>query len=55
MKLIEQRRVSELSLRDIPRFGTAGLLIGTVLFSLVVAVLWLAGSYHVTGINPQIQ
>jgi hypothetical protein len=54
VKLIEQRRVSELSPHDIPRFGTAGLLIGAVLFSLVVAVLWLAGSYHVTGTDPQV-
>lgn len=54
VKLIEQRRVSELSPRDLPAFGTAGLVIGAVLFSLVVAVLWLAGSYHVTGTNPQV-
>lgn len=53
-RLIERRRVDELAPRDIPAFGTAGLVIGAVLFSLVVAVLWLAGSYHITGINPQV-
>jgi membrane protease YdiL (CAAX protease family) len=53
VKLIEQRRASELAPRDITTFGAAGVLIGAVLFSLVVAVLWLAGSYHVTGTNPQ--
>ena len=54
VKLIEQRRASELAPRDIATFGAAGVLIGAVLFSLVVAVLWLAGSYHVTGTNPQV-
>ena len=53
VQLIEQRRASELAPRDIATFGAAGVLIGAVLFSLVVAVLWLAGSYHVTGTNPQ--
>ncbi|HZX71271.1 MAG TPA: type II CAAX endopeptidase family protein [Rhodanobacter sp.] len=54
VRLIERRRVDELAPRDIPTFGTAGLVIGAVMFSLVVAVLWLAGSYHVTGSNPQV-
>ena len=53
VKLIERRRALELAPRDIPTFGVAGLAVGAALFSLVVAVLWLAGSYHVTGINPQ--
>ncbi|TAL90050.1 MAG: CPBP family intramembrane metalloprotease [Rhodanobacter sp.] len=54
VKLIERRRLDELAPRDMPGFGAAGLVIGAVLFSLVVAVLWLAGSYHVTGTNPQV-
>jgi hypothetical protein len=54
VKLIERRRVDELAPRDFPTFGVAGLITGTVLFSFVVAVLWLAGSYHVTGINPHV-
>ncbi|MEO6800767.1 MAG: type II CAAX endopeptidase family protein [Rhodanobacter sp.] len=54
VKLIERRRVDELAPRDIPKFGTAGLVAGAVLFSLVVAVLWLAGSYHVTGTHPHV-
>jgi membrane protease YdiL (CAAX protease family) len=54
VKLIERRRLDELAPRDIFTFGVAGLVIGAVLFSLVVAVLWLAGSYHVTGTNPQV-
>lgn len=52
VRLIEQRRVSELRARDMPRQGGVGLLGGIVLFSTVVAVLSLAGSYHVTGFNP---
>jgi membrane protease YdiL (CAAX protease family) len=54
VKLIERRRVDELAPHDIPTFGMAGLITGAVLFSIVVAVLWLAGSYHVTGTNPQV-
>lgn len=54
VKLIEQRRMSELSPRDIPAFGSAGLVIGAGLFSVVVAVLWLAGSYHIIGSNSQV-
>ena len=54
VRLIEQRRMRELSLRAIPTWGVAGLVTGAVLFSVVVGVLWLAGSYHVTGTDPQV-
>lgn len=54
VRLIERRRVDELAPADIPALGTAGLMGGAVLFSLVVAVLWLVGSYHVTGTNPHV-
>ena len=54
VKLVERRRLDELAPRDIPTFGAAGLITGALLFSLVVAVLWLAGSYHVSGTNPQV-
>jgi membrane protease YdiL (CAAX protease family) len=54
VKWIERRRVDELALGDIPALGTAGLIGGAVLFSLVVAVLWLAGSYHVIGTHPHV-
>ncbi len=52
VRLIERRPLTELSLRSIPTFGLAGLVMGILLFSLVVGILWLAGSYHVTGTNP---
>lgn len=51
---VERRKPSELALRDVPTLGVAGLALGTVLFSAVVLVLWLAGSYHVTGTNPDV-
>jgi len=54
VKLIEQRRVRELSVRNLPTFGLGGLLIGALLFSLVVGVLWLLGVYHVTGTNAHV-
>jgi membrane protease YdiL (CAAX protease family) len=48
---IERRPANELSVRTIPTFGLAGLMGGAALFSAVVGVLWLVGSYHVTGTN----
>lgn len=54
VRLIERRRMRELSPRDIPTFGVAGFIIGAVLFSVVVGVMWLAGSYHVIGTDPQV-
>ncbi|WP_158883121.1 type II CAAX endopeptidase family protein [Rhodanobacter sp. L36] len=54
VKLIERRRMSELSLRSVPTFGAGGLLLGIVLFSSAVGILWLVGSYHVTGTDPSV-
>jgi uncharacterized protein len=54
VRLIERRRMRELSPRAIPSYGLVGFLSGAVLFSLVVGVLYLAGSYHVTGTDPQV-
>ena len=54
VKAIERRELSEFALRDIPTLGIAGVVLGAVLFSTVALVLWLAGSYHVTGTNPQV-
>ena len=51
VKAVERRPMRELALRDLPTLVPAGLLLGAVLFSAVVLVLWLAGSYHVTGID----
>lgn len=48
-KLIERRHLRELSPRDAPALGAAGLVAGVALMSAVVGILWLAGSYHVAG------
>ena len=52
VKLIERRPVGELSLRRLAPDGALGLVAGTLLFSAVVGVLWLLGSYHVVGTHP---
>lgn len=54
VKAIERRPLRELALRDMFTLGLAGLLAGALLISLVVFVLWLAGSYHVTGTDPEV-
>ncbi|WP_243039135.1 CPBP family intramembrane glutamic endopeptidase [Dyella sedimenti] len=52
VKAIERRPLRELAPRDAVTLVPAGLLLGALLFSAVVLVLWLAGSYHVNGTNP---
>jgi uncharacterized protein len=52
--LIERRRVSELSLPAMITQGIPGFIGGFVLFSTVVGLLWLFGSYHVVGVNPNV-
>ncbi|WP_266183463.1 CPBP family intramembrane glutamic endopeptidase [Dyella humicola] len=54
VKAVERRPMRELAWRDLPKWGTAGLVLGAVLFSTVVLVLWLAGSYHVSGTDPHV-
>jgi membrane protease YdiL (CAAX protease family) len=52
VRIVERRRPEELALRRWPG-ALGGLLAGALLFSTVVGVLWLLGSYHVTGFNPR--
>lgn len=52
VKLVERRPIGELSLRRLVPDGALGLLAGAALFSAVVGVLWLLGSYHIVGTNP---
>lgn len=52
VKLIERRALVELAPRSLLPQGLLGALGGLLLFSAVVAVLWLAGSYHVSGFQP---
>jgi len=50
---IERRRPAELAWRRLLPHGLAGFAMGSLLISAVVGVLWLLGSYHVLGTNPQ--
>ena len=52
VKGVERRRIDELAVRDVSTRGVGGFVAGLVLFSAVVGVLGLAGSYHVLGTNP---
>lgn len=52
--LIERRPVRELALLDVVKQGVPGFVGGFVLFSVVVGLLWLFGSYHVLGTNPNV-
>ncbi|WP_426688391.1 CPBP family intramembrane glutamic endopeptidase [Rhodanobacter ginsengiterrae] len=52
VKWIERRRISELAPASLIPQGLLGLAFGVLLFSAVVGVLYLLGSYHVTGTNP---
>lgn len=52
VKLIERRALVELAPRSLLPQGLLGVLGGLLLFSAVVAVLWLAGSYHVSALRP---
>ncbi|HET6804853.1 MAG TPA: type II CAAX endopeptidase family protein [Frateuria sp.] len=52
VKLIERRPLRELAWRRLAPDGALGLAAGALLFSAVVGALWLLGSYHVVGTNP---
>jgi uncharacterized protein len=52
--VIERRRIRELSLRTFPTYGAAGLLAGFLIFSTVVGLMWALGSYHVLGVNADV-
>ncbi|MDE2280896.1 MAG: CPBP family intramembrane metalloprotease [Xanthomonadaceae bacterium] len=51
VRVVERRKPEELALRRWPD-ALLGVLAGSLLFSSVVGVLWLLGSYHVIGFNP---
>lgn len=52
VKLIERRPMTELAPRKLLPHGLLGVFLGTVLFSTIVGILGLLGSYHITGFNP---
>ncbi|MFI4959082.1 MAG: CPBP family intramembrane glutamic endopeptidase [Lysobacterales bacterium] len=49
---VEHRPVTELTPRRLLPDGATGTVAGLLLFSAVIGVLYLLGSYHVTGTNP---
>jgi membrane protease YdiL (CAAX protease family) len=52
VRFVERRAVTELAPRRLLPDGALGTLAGLLLFSAVVGILYLLGSYHVTGTNP---
>lgn len=52
---IERRRPAELAWSKVLPHGLLGIAFGTLFISSVVGVLWLAGSYEVTGTNPGVE
>jgi membrane protease YdiL (CAAX protease family) len=52
VRWVERRAATELAPRSLLPQGIVGVVAGALLFSAVVGVLWLLGSYRVTGINP---
>ena len=52
VRFVERRAVTELAPRKLLPDGALGTLAGLLLFSAVVGALYLLGSYHVTGTNP---
>jgi membrane protease YdiL (CAAX protease family) len=51
VRMIEKRDVAEFSPSTMLLRTATGVAGGSILFSAVVGVLWIAGSYHVTGFN----
>ncbi len=51
VRIIERRKVSELASTYTLKELSAGILLGTVLFSTTIAILWLLGYYQVSAVN----
>jgi len=51
VRLVEGRQVRELTLREAPRELSFGMLIGAGVVLATVSVLWIIGSYQVTGMD----
>ena len=49
---VEHRTPTELLSRTAPSRALVGLVAGAAVFSTVVGIMWLLGSYHVVGFNP---
>lgn len=51
VRLVERRSVSELAVPVAAKELAAGALLGAVLFSTTIGILWMLGYYHVSGVN----
>lgn len=49
---IEKRQVTELRTKGMFRELITGLSIGSAIVSIVIGILWILGSYHLSGLNP---
>ena len=52
VRVIERRSVTELSSQNMFVELASGILVGAILFSVTIGILWLLGYYKVIGINP---
>jgi uncharacterized protein len=52
VRFVERRAIAELAPRKLLPDGVLGAVGGLLLFSAVIGVLYVLGSYHVTGTNP---
>lgn len=52
VRFVERRAIAELAPRKLLPDGALGTLAGLLLLSAVIGVLYVLGSYHVTGTNP---
>lgn len=52
VRVIERRSVTELSSQNMFVELASGMLVGAILFSVTIGILWLLGYYKVIGINP---
>jgi uncharacterized protein len=52
VNVVERRRPTELALGGAAAELAAGVLLGAVLFTVTIGLIWLLGFYHVNGTNP---
>lgn len=51
---LERRQPSELAPHKLAPHGAAGTVVGVLLITVVIGVMWMLGSYHVTGFDPHV-
>jgi uncharacterized protein len=51
-RLLERRKIEELSRNDLPKFAFLGFTLGLIIQSLFILIIYLNGGYRVVDINP---